>query len=137
MVLDMRYYTLTSPISRIPLTKNIENVSKIQICYLNYITASNSNRELKIFINNPDLNVYMWDNGTATNSRTYNLVSVFPLPMVANQQLPFKNVYPWYDIELQHKITTITQLEIVIKIDDTISNDISPSNPLDIGFRFE
>ena len=136
MPIDFRYFKLTSPTTRIPLTKNLYNVNKIQICYLNYKTVSDGNSEMKIFINNPNLNLYDYDIGT-TNNRIEKLFTVFPLPNASGQQLPFKNMYPWYDIVLQQEIKTLSEIEITIKIDDVLSNDISLTNPLRIGFRFE
>ena len=135
----LNFYTfalqINSPDSIVSLPIKMSAVSRMRIKSLRYTTASTGNIFMLI-------NVQGW----ATNSVFYNGNSTIPytkwiiLPPSIGTPILFDNPYnSSFDVIQQNPISSITSFRLIFSInnDNTISNDISSSNPIYIEIFVE
>ena len=139
MTNNLNFYSfalqITSPSSIISLPIKMSQVSRLRIKSVRYNTATTGNIFMLIDLKG-------WDN----NSVYYDGSNIIPytkflvLPPSINTPVIFDNPYNTsFDVIRQDAYSSITSffLNISINNSNTISNDISPSNPLYIEIYVE
>ncbi len=139
MINNLNFYSfalqITSPSSTISLPIKMSQVSRLRIKSVRYNTATTGNIFMLIDLKG-------WDN----NSVYYDGSNIIPytkflvLPPSINSPVIFDNPYNTsFDVIRQDAYSSITSffLNISINNSNTISNDISPSNPLYIEIYVE
>ncbi len=126
---------IVSPSSTISLPVKMSSVSRLKIKSLSYITASTGNIFMLV-------DVKGWEN----NAVYYDGISVIPytkfllLPPAINTPILYDNLNQnSFDVIRQDPYTNFSSvfIEISINNSNSISNDISPSNPLYIELYLE
>jgi hypothetical protein len=119
-------FTINNPRTIINTPKILNDITKIRINSLRYITASNSNKYLLLCINGLNNKI----NGTDT----YYLKS-FPLSPTTNTPLFYENLI-YYDNILKDPVS-FTSLSFELLIDGIYNSDISSINPVVVEIQFD
>ncbi len=135
----LNFYTfalkIISPYSNIDLPIKMNNVNKMRIKSLSYITASTGNIFMTISIGGWDDNsVYFDGNNVIPYTKFLLLPPSIGIPVL------FDNPYNTsFDVIKSNIVSSINSFYISCRINNsnTISNDISPSNPLYLEIYLE
>lgn len=120
-------FRLTSHLSYVELPRKLNNVRKLKVKSLKYITKTLNNEYLLISISG-------WTDN-ASFFAGYNQHKEYTKYLPLNGTVETQNVYlnnnvTDFDVIKTNSVANVGNLQIEITIDGTYNNDISPSNPI-------
>ena len=119
---------------RIRTPYTIEGVRKIKVRLVSYTTENSGNKTLAIKF----LDFSSWQQGLFIKNDTSNDRYFFTMPLNDEAQVvnTYFNYQDEFDIDVDHTLPTINEINLEVLINDVPSNDITESNPVivEIGF---